>query len=107
MSVGKDVIFSWQVLPSLPLPDLIKALLISGSLGALIGLIRQWEYQRQQQNADHFSGLRTFSLWAILGTLSAYISSAIHVIFYAVSFGAFALFLVLTQTVDIANGAPP
>lgn len=56
------------------MPPILHALLVSASLGALIGTIRQWGQQQERQPPDGFAGVRTFTLWALLGTTSAAIS---------------------------------
>lgn len=54
----------------------LNALILSASLGALIGLIRQWGEQQDEHKGDyHFAGLRTFVLWALVGYASAYLSA--------------------------------
>ncbi|MFU8848878.1 MAG: MgtC/SapB family protein [Opitutales bacterium] len=53
----------------------LQSLILSASLGALIGLIRQWGEQQDAHKEDyHFAGLRTFVLWALIGYSSAFIS---------------------------------
>lgn len=53
----------------------LQSLILSASLGALIGLIRQWgDQQDSDKHSTHFAGLRTFILWALLGYTSAFIS---------------------------------
>jgi uncharacterized membrane protein (DUF4010 family) len=54
--------------------DLLVSLLVSGSLGALIGLERQWERQVGNPERRVAAGVRTFSLWAILGAVCAHLS---------------------------------
>ncbi len=54
------------------MPEPAESLLLSASLGALIGLIRQWESQHGTDRDPEFAGLRTFSLFAMLGCLAAY-----------------------------------
>ncbi|HAV60862.1 MAG TPA: hypothetical protein DCY13_00665 [Verrucomicrobiales bacterium] len=49
-------------------------MIVSASLGALIGTIRQWNEQRERSKDDGSAGLRTFALWALIGTVSAFIS---------------------------------
>ncbi len=56
-------------------PPILQAMLVSASLGALIGTIRQWGQQREQKPDDGFAGVRTFTLWALLGCTSAAISA--------------------------------
>ena len=55
------------------MPELLKALLVSASLGALLGLERQWSGQRNHPKAETVAGARTFAVWAALGTLCAWI----------------------------------
>lgn len=52
------------------MPDLIRYIVVSAGLGALIGLIRQWGEQTDARGAD-FAGVRTHTLWAVLGCLGA------------------------------------
>jgi uncharacterized membrane protein (DUF4010 family) len=54
------------------MPELLKALLVSASLGALLGLERQWSGERENPAADTLAGARTFAIWAVLGTLCAW-----------------------------------
>lgn len=52
----------------------LQSLIVSASLGALIGLIRQWGEQKDSEGAgDHFAGIRTFVLWSLIGYTAAYI----------------------------------
>ena len=55
------------------MPELLKALLVSASLGALLGLERQWSGQRNHPKAETVAGARTFAVWGALGTLCAWI----------------------------------
>lgn len=57
------------------MPPILQALIVSASLGALIGTIRQWGKQHEEKSADEFAGVRTFTLWALLGSSSAAISA--------------------------------
>jgi uncharacterized membrane protein (DUF4010 family) len=55
---------------------LLQSLILSASLGALIGMIRQWgEQQYPNKGDDHFAGLRTFVLWSLIGYTAALISA--------------------------------
>ena len=54
------------------MPELLQALLVSASLGALLGLERQWSGERENPAADTLAGARTFAIWAALGTLCAW-----------------------------------
>lgn len=79
------------------MPDILPSLIVSASLGALIGTIRQWGKQHEQRPEDGFAGLRTFVLWALLGTSSAFISDR-HVA------GAFVATLILVGVHLILRG---
>ncbi|MFA5204832.1 MAG: MgtC/SapB family protein [Lentisphaeria bacterium] len=54
------------------MPPFIKALLVSGCLGAFIGLVRQWNEQRAGREDAEFAGVRTFAFLGLLGCLAAY-----------------------------------
>lgn len=55
--------------------NLLQHLVLSASLGALIGLIRQWgDQQETDKFAYGFAGLRTFVLWALIGFTAAFLS---------------------------------
>lgn len=49
-------------------------IVVSACLGALIGLIRQWSEQKDKPAETHFVGVRTYTLWALLGCLAAYLT---------------------------------
>ncbi|HVU23903.1 MAG TPA: MgtC/SapB family protein [Opitutus sp.] len=52
---------------------LLVSLVASACLGALVGLIRQWSEQ-DKANTPDLGGVRTYSLWAMLGCLGAFAS---------------------------------
>lgn len=55
---------------------LLVAIVVSSCLGALVGLIRQWIDQSEQPDrAADFGGVRTYTLWALLGCVGAYLTS--------------------------------
>lgn len=55
-------------------PPLLISLVMSACLGALVGLIRQWSDQagRDEKHEVDLGGVRTYTLWAMLGCLGAY-----------------------------------
>ncbi len=55
-------------------PNLLVSLLVSASLGALVGLIRQWSDQTQHEQATDLGGVRTYTFWAMLGCIGAQLS---------------------------------
>ncbi len=63
-------------------------------IGALIGLER--EFYQQRKNAPDFAGIRTFSLIALLGSVSAFLSGEYGIILAALALGG----LVLMTTVS-------
>ena len=74
---------------------LLHALIISASLGALIGGIRQWmDQQDAPEGAEGptHAGIRTFTLWAATGFVCAVIGAQTPW-FFSVSFAAFAVFM--------------
>jgi uncharacterized membrane protein (DUF4010 family) len=56
------------------MPEPAQSLLISACLGALIGLIRQWEAQQKSGAAGEFAGLRTFAIVSMLGAVGALVT---------------------------------
>ena len=77
------------------MPDLLKALLVSASLGALLGLERQWSGQRENPAADTLAGARTFAIWAALGTLCAWFAEQHQAGFFLAGFAGMNVFLAL------------
>lgn len=65
------------------LEELLKALIVSGSLGALVGLERQWDEQVRSSDANVPAGVRTYCLWALMGTLCAHFSQEWHAVIFA------------------------
>jgi len=49
-------------------------IVVSACLGALIGLIRQWSEQKDNPGEMSFGGVRTYTLWSLLGCLAAYLT---------------------------------
>jgi len=74
------------------------AFLTSACLGALIGLERQWDNQHGGEKTR--AGLRTFVLWALLGTTSAFISKQFVPGFYPFGFAALVLILLARSRCD-------
>ncbi len=86
---------------------LLRALLVSGSLGALIGLERQWDDQFRHHHAHVLAGLRTFALWALFGTLCAWFTQTVHVLFFIAGFIAMVLWLVVFLQRSSRRGGDP
>jgi uncharacterized membrane protein (DUF4010 family) len=71
----------------------IHALVISASLGALIGLVRQWEYEKKHPGAECPAGLRTFTAWALLGCGAGLLELAGAAWVFAVGLAVFTIVL--------------
>jgi uncharacterized membrane protein (DUF4010 family) len=63
-------------------------------IGALIGLEREF-YQQKEKSPD-FAGIRTFSLIALLGSVSAYLADTFGMILAAVAMGALAVMVTVS-----------
>ena len=53
--------------------NLLVSIIASACLGALVGLIRQWSDQASPKGSGDFGGVRTYSFWAMLGCLGAFL----------------------------------
>lgn len=74
----------------------LTGLILSASLGALIGLIRQWGEQQDGQLGDRdFAGLRTYILWALAGYASALLTDVYAPFLFQATMLMLALHLVL------------
>jgi uncharacterized membrane protein (DUF4010 family) len=55
--------------------NLVTSIVVSACLGALVGLIRQWSDQKASPDGEaDFAGVRTYTFWAILGCVAAFIT---------------------------------
>ncbi len=70
--------------------SLLLRLAVALAIGMLIGLERGWK-QREEEEGERTAGLRTYTLAALLGALSAILSGYTSPIFLGVSFLGFAL----------------
>lgn len=78
----------------------LHTLVVSISVGALIGLIRQWSDEHEDAHIESSAGVRTFSLWSLLGFLSAYVHEVHAGFFFPVSFATFGIFLIAGNLLD-------
>lgn len=69
--------------------------LLSACLGALIGLIRQWENQQGTNQDAEFAGLRTFTVVAMLGWVAAFASDRYAPFAFPVTLGVVGLVLTI------------
>ncbi|HKJ89619.1 MAG TPA: MgtC/SapB family protein [Oceanipulchritudo sp.] len=82
---------------------LLHALVVSISMGALIGLIRQWSDAHEEDPAESSAGLRTHGLWSLLGFLCAYVHETHAAFFFPVAFATFGIFLIAANSIDKAS----
>lgn len=75
------------------MPEPAASLLLSACLGALIGLIRQWERQQDRTPETEFAGLRTFTVFAMLGWVAAFGSGRFVPWAFSVTLGVLGLLL--------------
>jgi uncharacterized membrane protein (DUF4010 family) len=86
-------------LPDLAVP-FMHTLVVSVSVGALIGLIRQWSDLHEDKPHEAGAGLRTYALWSLVGFLSAYIHETHAAYFFPVSFATFGVFLIAANLLE-------
>ncbi|MCX6955876.1 MAG: MgtC/SapB family protein [Verrucomicrobia bacterium] len=56
---------------------LLVSIIVSACLGALVGLIRQWSDQTSSPTGEvDLGGVRTFTFWAMLGCVGAFLNEA-------------------------------
>ncbi|MXQ10293.1 MgtC/SapB family protein [Microvirga makkahensis] len=70
--------------------SLLLRLVVALAIGLLIGLERGWR-QREEAEGERTAGLRTYTLTALLGALSALLSADTSPVFLGLSFLGFAL----------------
>ncbi|HEU6442196.1 MAG TPA: MgtC/SapB family protein, partial [Microvirga sp.] len=70
--------------------SLLLRLVVALAIGLLIGLERGWR-QREEAEGERTAGLRTYTLTALLGALSALLSTYTSPLFLGLSFLGFAL----------------
>ncbi len=70
--------------------SLLLRLVVALAIGLLFGLERGWR-QREEAEGERAAGLRTYTLTALLGALSALLSTYTSPVFLGLSFLVFAL----------------
>lgn len=88
-----------------PMSDLLIYIIVSAGLGALVGLIRQWDEQTDNKPGD-FAGVRTHTFWAVLGCLGAFASEA-HTPYAFVTVLVLVASHLIAQAVSEADNASP
>ena len=85
------------------LGETLRLLLFSLSLGALVGLVRQWadrvEFGEAHENTS-IAGLRTYALWSFLGSLSVYCSVQFHSWVFPIVLTLFGVYLTVGYVLE-------
>ena len=76
-----------------PIRQLAAPFIISAGLGALIGLVRQWAWQQEHPEEAEYAGVRTFTIWALLGCATALISERFGIAVFSVALSGLCIFL--------------
>jgi uncharacterized membrane protein (DUF4010 family) len=72
-------------------------------MGAMVGLIRQWADQAEwvdQNEPENSAGVRTYSLWSLLGALAAYCGAKYQPVIYPIILALFGIFLTSAFVID-------
>lgn len=87
---------------------LLVAIVVSACLGALVGLIRQWiDQSGNPDRAADFGGVRTYTLWALLGCVGAHLTSEYSTGILPVLLAVIAVHLTASHVRSAGNGAAP
>lgn len=80
--------------------EAFQPFLLSLILGALLGFERGFTFKAQDESEDVFAGIRTFSLIALFGCLSAFLEKNLHHGILLISFSALAVLTVISYFVS-------
>lgn len=80
-----------------PLQQFAGPFIISAGLGALIGLVRQWAWQQEHAQEAEYAGVRTFTIWAVLGCATALMSERFGVAVLPVVLAGLCLYLIAAR----------
>lgn len=84
----------------------LVAIIVSACLGALVGLIRQWSDQTAHAGEVDLGGVRTYTLWAMLGCLGAFLSTAYTPLLLPVIVALIGAHQIVALS-KLTTGAPP
>jgi uncharacterized membrane protein (DUF4010 family) len=88
-------------------PNLVSSIVVSACLGALVGLIRQWSDQKASPTGEaNFGGVRTYTFWAILGCVAAFVTDSYSVAVLPVVVGLIGLHLTALHLKNIGGSHP-
>jgi len=83
---------------------LMIALIASAGLGAMIGLVRQWDQRSGTAQPGEYAGVRTFTLWSLLGCVGAFLSDGFSAALLPVVLVAVGVHFVLSRPPSAAGG---
>lgn len=79
------------------IPEIVGPFAISAGLGALIGLVRQWAWQQEHPQESEYAGVRTFTLWAVLGCAAALLSERFGPALFPVALAGLCLYVMVAR----------
>lgn len=88
-----------------PIQEIAGPFAISAGLGALIGLVRQWAWQQEHQQEAEYAGVRTFTLWALLGCATALLSERFGAALFPVALAGLCLYITAARWTSKAEQA--
>lgn len=83
---------------------LMIALTASAGLGAMIGLVRQWDQRSGSAQPGEYAGVRTFTLWSLLGCVGAFLSDGFSVAILPVVLVAVGVHFVVSRPPSASGG---
>ena len=85
------------------MPPILTAIIVSACLGALVGLIRQWSSDQTSPAGEvDLGGVRTYTFWAMLGAVAAFLGET-----HAPALLAVVITLVGLQQIVSLHRVPP
>lgn len=82
-----------------PIQQIAGPFIISAGLGALIGLVQQWAWQQEHSQEAEYAGVRTFTLWALLGCATALISDRFGAAVFSVALAGLCLYFIAARVI--------
>ncbi len=74
--------------------------MLSAGLGALIGLVRQWAWQQEHSEEAEYAGVRTFTLWALLGCATALLAGHFGTAVFSVALAGLCIYITAARVLS-------
>lgn len=85
------------------MPPFLLAIIASAAIGAVVGLVRQ-RSEQEENSPGEYSGVRTFTLWSILGCVGAFLSDQFSPALLPVALAAVAWHQVAAAGRSVSSG---